>query len=152
MIINSGQSGAGKTETSSKIIQYVVVVDAFDQDNSGSYSSLSHKILMGNTILESFGNAVTSRNANSSRFVSVLILLAGPYLLHSRELISLPALLQSKRTKIFYDSQGVIIGAKLETLLLERSRITAQLTVAERTFHVFYQLLEAPEAAYIRGQ
>lgn len=94
MIVCSGESGAGKTENTKKVIQYLTAIAAeaaHALPPSGSASSvqelaLNHsngrssraasgreleaQIIQANPILEAFGNAQTVRNNNSSRFVS----------------------------------------------------------------------------------
>lgn len=107
-MIVSGESGAGKTESTKLIMQYLAAV------NKDSSNLISEQILEANPLLESFGNAKTIKNNNSSRF--------GKYL------------------EIFFDKDGVIEGAKISQYLLERSRIVFQ-APDERNYHVFYEML-----------
>uniref|UniRef100_A0A8C1M4Z4 Myosin, heavy chain 10, non-muscle n=1 Tax=Cyprinus carpio TaxID=7962 RepID=A0A8C1M4Z4_CYPCA len=126
-----GESGAGKTENTKKVIQYLAHVasshkgkkdhnippespKAVKLQASSLYGELERQLLQANPILESFGNAKTVKNDNSSRF--------------------------GKFIRINFDVTGYIVGANIETYLLEKSRAIRQ-AKDERTFHVFYQLL-----------
>ncbi|KAM9298984.1 myosin-10-like [Gastrophryne carolinensis] len=122
-ILCTGESGAGKTENTKKVIQYLAHVASSHKgrkehtapsSNAMSYGELEHQLLQANPILEAFGNAKTVKNDNSSRF--------------------------GKFIRINFDNTGYIVGANIETYLLEKSRAIRQ-AKDERTFHVFYQLL-----------
>ncbi|XP_072319669.1 myosin-10-like isoform X1 [Eucyclogobius newberryi] len=121
-ILCTGESGAGKTENTKKVIQYLAYVASSHKGRkdhnvpSGSlfYGELERQLLQANPILESFGNAKTVKNDNSSRF--------------------------GKFIRVNFDVTGYIVGANIETYLLEKSRAIRQ-AKDERTFHIFYQLL-----------
>ncbi|XP_016122315.1 myosin-9a [Sinocyclocheilus grahami] len=119
-ILCTGESGAGKTENTKKVIQYLAfVASSFKTKKDQSSVSLSHgelekQLLQANPILEAFGNAKTVKNDNSSRF--------------------------GKFIRINFDVNGYIVGANIETYLLEKSRAIRQ-AKDERTFHVLYYLL-----------
>ncbi|XP_049438665.1 myosin-10 isoform X3 [Epinephelus fuscoguttatus] len=135
-ILCTGESGAGKTENTKKVIQYLAHVasshkggtlgrnkEPVQMDGSrsltrgstlGNRGELERQLLQANPILEAFGNAKTVKNDNSSRF--------------------------GKFIRINFDVAGYIVGANIETYLLEKSRATRQ-AKDERTFHIFYQLL-----------
>ena len=68
----SGESGAGKTENTKKVIGYFAIVGATGKASSTRKVSLEDQVVQTNPILEAFGNAKTVRNDNSSRFVSQL--------------------------------------------------------------------------------
>ena len=159
----SGESGAGKTESTKKVIQYLAAIatdvhlptpshsqpppftgaaygspmpSGLPRINSsqrtqltntatGSPNSLSltakgrlglleRQILQANPVLEAFGNAQTQRNNNSSRF--------------------------GKFVRISFAPDGSIAGANVDWYLLEKSRVVVR-SEAERSFHVFYQLM-----------
>lgn len=66
-VLHSGESGAGKTETAKIAMQYLAAL--------GGGNGIEYEVLQANFILETFGNAKTSRNDNSSRFVSLIFFL-----------------------------------------------------------------------------
>ena len=107
-LVVSGESGAGKTETTKLVLQYLAII------NKSTHNIITEKILEATPILESFGNAKTIRNDNSSRF--------------------------GKYTEVFFDKQGCIEGAKISDYLLEKSRIVFH-TDEERNYRVFYEIL-----------
>merc|ERR1719350_2434895 len=112
----TGESGAGKTENTKKVISYLAAVAApKKKPGQEKKAALEDQIVATNPILESYGNAKTSRNDNSSRF--------------------------GKFIKIHFTSAGKLCGCDIESYLLEKSRITQQQEV-ERSYHIFYQLLQ----------
>ncbi|XP_073726884.1 myosin-10 isoform X2 [Misgurnus anguillicaudatus] len=125
-ILCTGESGAGKTENTKKVIQYLAHVASSHKGRKDHnippespkalklQGELERQLLQANPILEAFGNAKTVKNDNSSRF--------------------------GKFIRINFDVTGYIVGANIETYLLEKSRAVRQ-AKDERTFHVFYQLL-----------
>ncbi|XP_052774021.1 myosin heavy chain, striated muscle-like isoform X10 [Mya arenaria] len=119
----TGESGAGKTENTKKVIMYFAKVAAQLQkltEEEKSHAEVAKKrnledqIIQANPVLEAFGNAKTIRNNNSSRF--------------------------GKFIRIHFGPTGKIAGADIETYLLEKSRVTFQQS-AERNYHIFYQML-----------
>ena len=119
-IVVSGESGAGKTVSAKYIMRYFATRETPGQPGkrakgiADAMSETETQILATNPIMEAFGNAKTTRNDNSSRF--------GKYI------------------EILFDSKTEIIGAKIRTYLLERSRLVFQ-PLKERNYHIFYQLV-----------
>ena len=123
-ILVSGESGAGKTVSTKFILQYLAALSkrsAGESSTSGGStdasrnSDIEQQVLQSNPILESFGNARTIRNDNSSRF--------GKYI------------------QIQFSNRGALVGASIETYLLEKVRIITQ-SEGERNYHIFYELLQ----------
>ncbi|KAM8934236.1 myosin-4-like [Pelodytes ibericus] len=144
-VLITGESGAGKTVNTKRVIQYfatiAVVGDAgkkkepsnslkpcagklclceneFGRNRLPFWSllagTLEDQIIQANPLLEAFGNAKTVRNDNSSRF--------------------------GKFIRIHFGTSGKLSSADIETYLLEKSRVTFQLS-AERSYHIFYQIM-----------
>ncbi|KAF9393311.1 Myosin type-2 heavy chain 1 [Podila verticillata] len=115
-IVVSGESGAGKTVSAKFIMRYFATADDGGSNDSSKagMSETEEQILATNPIMEAFGNAKTTRNDNSSRF--------------------------GKFTEIQFDKERNIIGARIRTYLLERSRLVYQ-PEHERNYHIFYQLV-----------
>jgi myosin heavy chain 6/7 len=111
----TGESGAGKTENTKKVITYLAMVATGSGKKVEKKVSLEDQIVATNPILESYGNAKTARNDNSSRF--------------------------GKFIRIHFTSSGKLAGCDIVSYLLEKSRITEQQEV-ERSYHIFYQLLQ----------
>jgi myosin protein heavy chain len=123
LTMHRGESGAGKTENTKKVIQYLAAVATTDTPRAAKsggklLSNLSEQILRANPILEAFGNAQTVRNNNSSRF--------------------------GKFIRIEFTRAGQIAGAYIDWYLLEKSRVV-KLNPTERNYHVFYQLLRGAD-------
>ncbi|XP_022892708.1 myosin-15 [Olea europaea var. sylvestris] len=118
-ILVSGESGAGKTETTKLIMQYLTYVGG---RAIGGDRTVEQQVLESNPLLEAFGNARTVRNDNSSRF--------------------------GKFVEIQFNASGKISGAAIRTYLLERSRVV-QITDPERNYHCFYQLCASGRDAEI---
>ncbi|CAI5510222.1 unnamed protein product, partial [Closterium sp. Naga37s-1] len=140
-VLISGESGAGKTETTKLVMEYLAGAGVADKAAaaaagaagavgmgggrrgrrggaeavvSGESTQCVERVLQSNQVLETFGNAKTVRNNNSSRF--------------------------GKFIEIHFDSDGRVTGAAIRSYLLEQSRVV-QINSPERSYHCFYQLL-----------
>uniref|UniRef100_A0A8C2SUH7 Myosin-7 n=1 Tax=Coturnix japonica TaxID=93934 RepID=A0A8C2SUH7_COTJA len=117
-ILITGESGAGKTVNTKRVIQYFASIAAIGDRKkevaNSSKGTLEDQIIQANPALEAFGNAKTVRNDNSSRF--------------------------GKFIRIHFGATGKLASADIETYLLEKSRVIFQLK-AERSYHIFYQIM-----------
>nr|XP_057917244.1 myosin heavy chain, fast skeletal muscle-like [Doryrhamphus excisus] len=119
-ILITGESGAGKTVNTKRVIQYFATIAGSGDKKKDAASTgklqgnLEDQIISANPLLEAFGNAKTVRNDNSSRF--------------------------GKFIRIHFGTTGKLASADIETYLLEKSRVTFQLA-AERSYHIFYQIM-----------
>jgi len=125
-ILISGESGAGKTETTKHILRYLA------QQSRANTSSevvqrkrktkelvpIEERLLAANPVLEAFGNAKTTHNKNSSRF--------------------------AKFVRVNLDQRGFISGSEIDQYLLEESRVCGG-AQGERNYNIFYQLCAAEE-------
>eukprot|EP00644_Phytophthora_capsici_P014889 jgi/Phyca11/554791/estExt2_Genewise1Plus.C_PHYCAscaffold_650075 len=117
-ILVSGESGAGKTETTKLIMNYLAYVSTKRtrrpiRASNCDQTTIHDRVLESNPILEAFGNARTTRNNNSSRF--------------------------GKFIKLGFTSSGEMLGASISTYLLERVRLVSQ-GKGERNYHIFYEM------------
>ncbi|XP_037769417.1 myosin heavy chain, skeletal muscle, adult isoform X3 [Chelonia mydas] len=117
-ILITGESGAGKTVNTKRVIQYFATIavsgEKKKEEPGKMQGTLEDQIISANPLLEAFGNAKTVRNDNSSRF--------------------------GKFIRIHFGTTGKLASADIETYLLEKSRVTFQLK-AERSYHIFYQIM-----------
>ncbi|KAJ3119118.1 Unconventional myosin-Ie [Phlyctochytrium bullatum] len=124
-VIISGESGAGKTESAKLIMNYIAAVSSRGGSSANVVENIKKIILESNPLLESFGNAKTLRNNNSSRF--------------------------GKYFEINFSKSGAPAGGKISNFLLEKAsyRLTIQHSrvvgpgKGERNFHIFYQITKA---------
>lgn len=108
------------------------LASAQSSDSNATTSEIVERVLDSNPLLEAFGNAKTVRNDNSSRFGKFIQLQFDT----------------EDPTMAAYSGKSlpsaVLAGSKCETYLLEKSRVVSH-EPEERTYHIFYQLLAAPE-------
>jgi myosin protein heavy chain len=121
----TGESGAGKTENTKKVIVYFASVGAKQAEDMGAKTekkggpTLEDQIVQTNPVLEAFGNAKTVRNNNSSRF--------------------------GKFIRIHFSRDGRVAACDIEHYLLEKSRVIRQ-APGERAYHIFYQMMSGAQA------
>lgn len=126
----TGESGAGKTENTKKVISYFAIVGATQQaaekteKSGGKGGTLEEQIVQTNPVLEAFGNAKTVRNNNSSRF--------------------------GKFIRTHFSGSGKLAGGDIEHYLLEKSRVVRQ-APGERCYHIFYQIMSGHDPS-LRGK
>lgn len=116
-ILISGESGAGKTESTKIVMSYLTTLGGMGTEQHSKAEgelSVMERVLQSNPVLEAFGNARTLRNDNSSRF--------------------------GKFIELGFSRAGHLMGAKVQTYLLEKVRIAFHAS-GERNYHIFYQLL-----------
>ncbi|KAK6739916.1 hypothetical protein RB195_008418 [Necator americanus] len=121
-VLITGESGAGKTENTKKVIAYFANIGAQSKKSPAERSvrfkdevenSLENQVVQANPAIEAFGNGATVRNYNSSRY--------------------------GKFIRIHFDKRGKLVGGDIEHYLLEKSRVIKQ-APGERSYHIFYQI------------
>lgn len=121
-IVISGESGAGKTESTKHCLQYIIEINSQNIANKqSSIQGIESQIIQTNNVLEAFGNAKTIRNNNSSRFGKYIELLFNHFNLY---------------------------GCNILNYLLEKSRVVRQ-NINERNYHIFYQLLSGGDSSML---
>uniref|UniRef100_A0A673M080 Myosin-7-like n=1 Tax=Sinocyclocheilus rhinocerous TaxID=307959 RepID=A0A673M080_9TELE len=112
----TGESGAGKTVNTKRVIQYFAIIAALGDagGKKGVRGTLEDQIIEANPAMEAFGNAKTLRNDNSSRF--------------------------GKFIRIHFGPTGKLASADIDIYLLEKSRVIFQ-QAGERSYHIYYQIL-----------
>uniref|UniRef100_A0A8C4TMB1 Myosin, heavy chain 7B, cardiac muscle, beta a n=1 Tax=Erpetoichthys calabaricus TaxID=27687 RepID=A0A8C4TMB1_ERPCA len=110
----TGESGAGKTVNTKRVIQYFAIVAALGDASSKKGGTLEDQIIEANPAMEAFGNAKTLRNDNSSRF--------------------------GKFIRIHFGPTGKLASSDIDIYLLEKSRVIFQ-QPGERSYHIYYQIL-----------
>lgn len=115
-VLISGESGAGKTESTKLILKFLSVISqqSLELSLKEKTSCVEQAILESSPIMEAFGNAKTTYNSNSSRF--------------------------GKFVQLHICQKGNIQGGRIVDYLLEKNRVVRQ-NPGERNYHVFYALL-----------
>lgn len=138
-ILITGESGSGKTEATKLMMHHIATiqrgpVSTFEPSQSSTdLCDTVQRILHANPLLEAFGNAATARNDNSSRF--------GKYTQLQFDKGDPTLAAYNLRSKALC----VLAGSYCEVYLLETSRVCTH-AANERTYHIFYQLLAAPDS------
>lgn len=124
-ILITGESGAGKTENTKKVIQYFASIGAVPhKEGEAKKMSVEDQVVMCNPVLEAYGNAKTVRNDNSSRF--------------------------GKFIRVHFGKDAKLASADIEYYLLEKARLTYQ-NPEERNFHIFYQIFKGQAEDFLTG-
>ncbi|KAM9725152.1 LOW QUALITY PROTEIN: uncharacterized protein MYH16 [Dama dama] len=113
-LMGVGESGAGKTENTKKVVPYFGNIGGTSKQSSDGKGSLEEQVIQANPVLEAFRNAKTTRNNTSSSF--------------------------GKFIWIHFGATGKLAEADIESYLLEKSRVISR-QAAERSYHIFYQIL-----------
>ena len=132
-ILVSGESGAGKTETVKIAMNHMASVQKGpSKPGDSGLDPVVQRVVDSNPLLEAFGNASTRRNDNSSRF--------GKYLQLQFDNSEAGVMAFGNKS----ESKCKLAGSICEVYLLEKNRIIGH-DADERTYHIFYQLMAAPD-------
>uniref|UniRef100_A0A3Q1IMX3 Myosin X n=1 Tax=Anabas testudineus TaxID=64144 RepID=A0A3Q1IMX3_ANATE len=115
-VLISGESGAGKTESTKLILKFLSAMSqhSLEVSSRDKTSHVEEALLESSPIMEAFGNAKTVYNNNSSRF--------------------------GKFVQLHFNQKGNIQGGRIVDYLLEKNRVVRQ-NPGERNYHIFYALL-----------
>lgn len=124
-VLISGESGAGKTEATKIVMKYLAAISCLSgsAEEKKVGENVGKRLTACSPILESFGNAKTVRNDNSSRF--------------------------GKFMEVKFNGQGRLIGAFTTKYLLEKSRILTA-SEGERVYHSFYIALRGKYKGHLQ--
>ncbi|XP_029929557.1 unconventional myosin-X [Myripristis murdjan] len=120
-VLISGESGAGKTESTKLILKFLSAMSqhSLELSSRDGTSHVEEALLESSPIMEAFGNAKTVYNNNSSRF--------------------------GKFVQLHFCQKGNIQGGKIVDYLLEKTRVVRQ-NPGERNYHIFYALFAGTNA------
>ncbi|KAF0046480.1 hypothetical protein F2P81_000113 [Scophthalmus maximus] len=120
-VLISGESGAGKTESTKLILKFLSAMSqhSLEASSTDGTSHVAAALLESSPIMEAFGNAKTVYNNNSSRF--------------------------GKFVQLHFSQKGNIQGGRIVDYLLEKNRVVRQ-NPGERNYHIFYALLAGTNA------
>uniref|UniRef100_A0AAQ5YCM2 Myosin X n=1 Tax=Amphiprion ocellaris TaxID=80972 RepID=A0AAQ5YCM2_AMPOC len=115
-VLISGESGAGKTESTKLILKFLSAMSqhSLEASSRDKTSHVEEALLESSPIMEAFGNAKTVYNNNSSRF--------------------------GKFVQLHFSQKGNIQGGRIVDYLLEKNRVVRQ-NPGERNYHIFYAIL-----------
>ncbi|WWC87933.1 uncharacterized protein L201_002833 [Kwoniella dendrophila CBS 6074] len=165
-ILITGESGAGKTENTKKVIQYLAAIAAsqIPSDPSSSTSnSLTRSKSMSKAPTRGLPRSSSFKGKDASEIDLTSLTISEPSLgLLEQQILQANPILEAfgnaqtmrnnnssrfgKFIRIFFSPTGAIAGANIDWYLLEKSRVTAR-AEGERNFHVFYQLLKGAKEA-----
>ncbi|TKA57102.1 hypothetical protein B0A53_01058 [Rhodotorula sp. CCFEE 5036] len=148
-VLVTGESGAGKTENTKKVIQYLAAIAADPLPSSSSFDLLARQAHADSTLSPSLSSSSSFSRAGKKKLGQLerQILEANPILEafgNAQTVKNNNSSRFGKFVRIFFNGAGAIAGANIDWYLLEKSRVTSR-SVDERSFHVFFQLLRGAD-------